>query len=290
MRILLALKARGHVAGFLGDGINDAPSMHAADVGISVDGAVDVAKEAADLVLLEHDLNVVREGRRTFGNVLKYILMGTSSNFGNMFSMAGGTLLPFALWNETAFLAERVLGNVVSSGIKVLVLAVIVGIGIGLFAQFQTPPGTEPSIDLALTIMLASLAMLGLGIFEPGIATGLVSGAPQLGAGAAAGTALGAAGLAVAGGAAIATGGAAVAAGARMGPGAARAAIGGVASAGRARARWPAVRSRPTRLVPQHRAVVVCALLVLASPMWPGAVPVLSASASQPVRKRSRIA
>jgi len=115
----------------------------------------------------------------------------------------------------------------VSSGIKVLVLAVSVGIGTGLFAQFQMPPNTEPSIDMALTIMLASLAMLGLGIFGPGIATGLVSGAPQLGAGAAAGTALGAAGLAVAGGAAIATGGAAVAAGARMVPGATRAAIGG---------------------------------------------------------------
>ncbi|MGB5011933.1 MAG: P-type conjugative transfer protein TrbL, partial [Candidatus Dechloromonas phosphoritropha] len=127
-------------------------------------------------------------------------------------TLAGFVLVPFALWNKTAFLAERVLGNVVSSGIKVLVLAVIVGIGTGLFAQFQVPPGTEPSIDLALTIMLASLAMLGLGIFGPGIATGLVSGAPQLGAGAAAGTALGAAGLAVAGGAAIATGGAAVAA------------------------------------------------------------------------------
>ena len=142
-------------------------------------------------------------------------------------TLAGFVLVPFALWNKTAFLAERVLGNVVSSGIKVLVLAVIVGIGTGLFAQFQTPPGTEPSIDLALTIMLASLAMLGLGIFGPGIATGLVSGAPQLGAGAAAGTALGAAGLAVAGGAAVA-------AGARMLPGAARAAIGGAASAGRA--------------------------------------------------------
>lgn len=149
-------------------------------------------------------------------------------------TLAGFVLVPFALWNKTAFLAERVLGNVVSSGIKVLVLAVIVGIGTGLFAQFQVPPGTEPSIDLALTIMLASLAMLGLGIFGPGIATGLVSGAPQLGAGAAAGTALGAAGLAVAGGAAIATGGAAVAAGARMVPGAARAAIGSAASAGRA--------------------------------------------------------
>ena len=139
-------------------------------------------------------------------------------------TLAGFVLVPFALWNKTAFLAERVLGNVVSSGIKVLVLAVIVGIGTGLFAQFQVPPGTEPSIDLALTIMLASLAMLGLGIFGPGIASGLVSGAPQLGAGAAVGTALGVAGLAVAGGAAIATGGAAVAAGARMVPGAARAA------------------------------------------------------------------
>ena len=149
-------------------------------------------------------------------------------------TLAGFVLVPFALWNKTAFLAERVLGNVVSSGIKVLVLAVIVGIGTGLFAQFQVPPGTEPSIDLALTIMLASLAMLGLGIFGPGIATGLVSGAPQLGAGAAAGTALGVAGLAVAGGAAIASGGAAVAAGARMAPGAARAAIGSAASAGRA--------------------------------------------------------
>nr|WP_296820836.1 magnesium-translocating P-type ATPase [Thiobacillus sp.] len=99
-RILNALRARGHVVGFLGDGINDAPALHAANVGISVDSAVDAAKEAADLVLLEHDLNVlqegVREGRRTFGNVTKYIMMGTSSNFGNMFSMAGGTLfLPF---------------------------------------------------------------------------------------------------------------------------------------------------------------------------------------------------
>ncbi len=148
-------------------------------------------------------------------------------------TLAGFVLAPFALWNKTAFLAERVLGNVVSSGIKVLVLAVIVGIGSGLFAEFRTPPGTEPSIDHALTIMLAALAMFGLGIFGPSIATGLVSGAPQLGAGAAAGTALGAAGLAVAGGAAIAASGAAVAAGARMAPGAARSAIGGGAAAAR---------------------------------------------------------
>lgn len=99
-RIILALKARGHVVGYLGDGINDAPSLHTADVGISVDGAVDVAKQAAAMILLEHDLMVlhqgVLEGRRTFGNVMKYIMMATSSNFGNMFSMAAATLfLPF---------------------------------------------------------------------------------------------------------------------------------------------------------------------------------------------------
>lgn len=148
-------------------------------------------------------------------------------------TLAGFILVPFALWNKTSFLAEKVLGNVVSSGIKVLVLAVIVGIGSGLFAEFTVPPGADPSIDHALVIMLASLAMLGLGIFGPGIATGLVSGAPQLGAGAAAGTAIGAAGLAVAGGAAVAGAGSAVAAGARMAPSTARAAIGGGATAAR---------------------------------------------------------
>src|SRR6516164_2511041 len=104
-------------------------------------------------------------------------------------TLAGFLLVPFALWNRTAFLAERVLGNVVSSGVKVLVLAVIVGIGTGIFGQFRVPPGSEPSLDAALATMLASLALLGLGIFGPGIATGLVSGAPQLGAGAALGTA-----------------------------------------------------------------------------------------------------
>ncbi len=144
-------------------------------------------------------------------------------------TLAGFVLVPFALWNKTAFLAEKVLGNVVSAGIKVLVLAVIVGIGSGLFAQFQTPPGTEPSIDHALALMLASLTLFGLGIFGPGIATGLVSGAPQLGAGAAAGTALGATGLAVAGGAAVATGGTAVAAGTRL---AARGAVSTARAAG----------------------------------------------------------
>ncbi len=99
-RIISALRRKGHVVGYLGDGINDAPSLHAADVGFSVDTAVDVAKEAAAMILLRKDLGVlaegVREGRRTFANILKYMMMGTSSNFGNMFSMAGGVLfLPF---------------------------------------------------------------------------------------------------------------------------------------------------------------------------------------------------
>ena len=99
-RIILALKKAGHVVGYMGDGINDASALHTADVGISVDSAVDVAKEAADIVLLEKDLGVlvqgVREGRRTFANTLKYVFMATSANFGNMFSMAGASLfLPF---------------------------------------------------------------------------------------------------------------------------------------------------------------------------------------------------
>ena len=99
-RIVLALKKAGNVVGYLGDGINDASALHAADVGLSVESAVDVAKEVADIVLLEKDLEVlvagVREGRRTFANTLKYVLMATSANFGNMFSMAGASLLlPF---------------------------------------------------------------------------------------------------------------------------------------------------------------------------------------------------
>ncbi|MGB9669429.1 MAG: HAD-IC family P-type ATPase, partial [Anaerolineales bacterium] len=99
-RIILALKKTGHVVGYMGDGINDAPSLHSADVGISVANAVDVAKESADFVLLKHDLAVlergIREGRKTFANTLKYVFMATSANFGNMFSVAGASLfLPF---------------------------------------------------------------------------------------------------------------------------------------------------------------------------------------------------
>ncbi|HYL55590.1 MAG TPA: magnesium-translocating P-type ATPase [Gemmatimonadales bacterium] len=116
-RIILALKRRGHVVGYLGDGINDAPSLHSADVGISVDSGVDVAKEVADLILLERDLGVLHdgvvEGRRTFGNIMKYIMMATSSNFGNMFSMAAASLvLPFLPMLPTQVLLNNLLYDV----------------------------------------------------------------------------------------------------------------------------------------------------------------------------------
>jgi len=116
-RIIMALKANGHVVGYLGDGINDAPSLHSADVGLSVDSAVDVAKSAADIILLEQDLNVIHagvlEGRRTFGNIMKYIMMGTSSNFGNMFSMAGASLfLPFLPMLPTQILLNNILYDI----------------------------------------------------------------------------------------------------------------------------------------------------------------------------------
>lgn len=113
-RIILALKNCSHVVSFLGDGINDAPSLYAADVGISVSSAVDVAKDAADIILLEHSLEVLHngiiEGRKAFGNVMKYLLMGTSSNFGNMFSMAGASLfLPFLPMLPTQILLNNFL-------------------------------------------------------------------------------------------------------------------------------------------------------------------------------------
>jgi len=113
-RILLALKHTGHCVGFMGDGINDAPSLHAADVGISVSTAVDVARDAADIILVEPGLGVlaagIQEGRRAFGNVMKYLLMGTSSNFGNMFSMAGASVfLPFLPMLPTQILLNNFL-------------------------------------------------------------------------------------------------------------------------------------------------------------------------------------
>jgi len=113
----MALKHRGHVVGFMGDGINDAPSLRAADVGISVSTAVDVARDAADIILVEPGLRVLHngiiEGRKAFGNVTKYLLMGTSSNFGNMFSMAGASLfLPFLPMLPTQILLNNFLYDV----------------------------------------------------------------------------------------------------------------------------------------------------------------------------------
>jgi len=113
-RILLALKHNGHAVGFMGDGINDAPSLHAADVGISVSSAADVARESADVILIEPGLRVLHdgiiEGRKAFGNVMKYLLMGTSSNFGNVFSMAGASLfLPFLPMLPTQILLNNFL-------------------------------------------------------------------------------------------------------------------------------------------------------------------------------------
>ena len=117
-------------------------------------------------------------------------------------SLAGFVLVPFAFWNKSAFLAERVLGNVITSGIKVMVLAVIIGIGSTYFSQFTSgTTGQDVTVAQAMSLVLASLTFLGLAIFGPGIASGLVSGAPQLGAGAAVGT------LGMAAGAALLTGG-----------------------------------------------------------------------------------
>ena len=155
-------------------------------------------------------------------------------------TLAGFVLIPFGLFGKTAFMAERVLGNVVSSGIKVLVLAVIIGIGSTLFSQFTAGFGGQtPSIDEAMAIVLAALSLLGLGIFGPGIANGIVSGGPQLGAGAAVGTGLAAGGMVLAGGAA-AGGGAMLATkgGAAALSGGAAAVRGGATAAGAATAAY----------------------------------------------------
>ena len=142
-------------------------------------------------------------------------------------TLAGFVLIPFGLFGKTAFLAEGVLGNVVSSGVKVLVLAVIIGIGSTLFSEFtQGFGGNQPTIEDAMAIMLAALSLLGLGVFGPGIANGLISGGPQLGAGAAVGTGLAASGVVAAGAAGM--GMAASAAGGAL----AGAARGGAALAG----------------------------------------------------------
>jgi type IV secretion system protein TrbL len=145
-------------------------------------------------------------------------------------TLAGFVLVPFGLFGRTAFLAEKVLGNVVSSGVKVLVLAVIVGIGSTIFGQFTTGFNNPPTISDALTLILAALSLLGLTIFAPGIANGLISGGPQLGAGAAVGTGLAVAGIGAAG-AALAAGGLGAAGGAIAGTARAGASVAGGATA-----------------------------------------------------------
>jgi type IV secretion system protein TrbL len=151
-------------------------------------------------------------------------------------TLAGFVLIPFGLFGKTAFMAERVLGNVISSGIKVLVLAVIIGIGSTLFSQFTAGFGGQtPTIDDAMAIVLAALSLLGLGIFGPGIANGIVSGGPQLGAGSAVGTGLVAGGMVLAGGAAA---GLAARGGAAALSGGATALRGGAAAAGAASAAY----------------------------------------------------
>jgi type IV secretion system protein TrbL len=137
-------------------------------------------------------------------------------------TLAGFVLVPFGLFGRTAFLAEKVLGNVVSSGVKILVLAVIIGIGSTIFGQFTSGMGASPTINDALTLILAALSMLGLTIFGPGIANGLIAGGPQLGAGAAVGTGIAVAGLGYAG-SSLAAG----AAGAALGAGRAGASLAG---------------------------------------------------------------
>ena len=174
-------------------------------------------------------------------------------------TLAGFVLVPFGLFGRTAFLAEKVLGNVVSSGVKILVLAVIVGIGSTIFGQFTTALNNPPTISDALTLILAALTLLGLSIFGPGIANGLIAGGPQLGAGAAVGTGLAVAGMGAAGvglaaagvGAASVAGGA-IAGAARGGAALAGAAtnayraggMAGVAEAAGVRSREPAAKRR----------------------------------------------
>jgi type IV secretion system protein TrbL len=152
-------------------------------------------------------------------------------------TLAGFVLIPFGLFGKTAFAAERVLGNVISSGVKVLVLAVIVGIGSTLFSQFTAGfGGNQPTIEDAMSMVLAALSLLGLGIFGPGIANGIVSGGPQLGAGAAVGTGLAAGGVVAAGvaGAGLAAGAAGgVLAGAARGSASVATATSNIISAGR---------------------------------------------------------
>jgi type IV secretion system protein TrbL len=154
-------------------------------------------------------------------------------------TLASFILVPFALWGKTSFLAEKTLGNVIASGVKVMVLAIIIGIGSTIFSQLATTLTRPIDIPSAMSLLLAALSLFGLGIFGPGIAAGLVSGAPQLGAGAAAGTVAGAAAVAIGGGA-MALGGLRVAASGSMGAIRSAASLAGASTSGAAGVAGPA--------------------------------------------------
>jgi Mg2+-importing ATPase len=178
-RVILALKRSGRVVGFLGDGINDAPALHAADVGISVDSGADVAKAAADMILLDQDLGVIHdgvvEGRRTVVNVGKYILMGGSSNFGNMFSMAGAALfLPFLPMLPIQVLLNNLLYDLSETGVPFdhvdeEAIAAPVHWDIRLIERFMLVMGPISSLFDFVTFF-ALLALFGAGerLFQTG--------------------------------------------------------------------------------------------------------------------------
>jgi Mg2+-importing ATPase len=186
-RIILALKSRNHVVGFLGDGINDAPSIHTADVGVSVATAVDVAKDAADIILLERNLDVLHagilEGRRAFGNVMKYLLMGTSSNFGNMFSMAAAFLfLPFLPMLPTQILLNNFLYDLAqitipTDNVDDAFIRIPQRWNIGIIQQFMLVIGPISSIydfltfGVLLWVFRASEALFQTGWFVESLAT-----------------------------------------------------------------------------------------------------------------------
>lgn len=178
-RIILLLKQRGNVVGYMGDGINDAPSLKTADIGISVNNAVDIAKESADVILLKKDLRVlldgVREGRKTYGNIMKYLMMGTSSNFGNMVSMAGASLfLPFLPMLPVQILLNNLLYDfselaVPSDSVDEEYMRTPKKWDIVFIKKFMIIFGPISSlIDIATFVILLVIFHAGAGLFQTG--------------------------------------------------------------------------------------------------------------------------
>ena len=157
-RIILALRKAGHVVGYMGDGINDASALHAADVGLSVESAVDVAKEVADIVLLEKDLEVlvdgVREGRTTFANTLKYVLMATSANFGNMFSVDTEMLARPRRWDIGFIRSFMLTFGVLSSFFDYLTFGALLFVLKAGTDQFRTGWFVESVVSASLIVLV----------------------------------------------------------------------------------------------------------------------------------------